>query len=77
MARNTTTQKQLSALPDTSGWVEGINNKVKVIKRRCYGITNLKHLFQRIFLDLQGYDVFLLSKPLIIPRCGDHIVNVY
>jgi len=44
---------------DTSGWVEGINNKVKVIKRRCYGLTNLKHVFQRIFLDLQGYDIFL------------------
>ncbi len=44
---------------DTSGWVEGINNKVKVIKRRCYGILNIKHVFQRIFLDLQGYDIFL------------------
>lgn len=43
---------------NTSGWVEGINNKVKVIKRRCYGLTNLKHFFQRIFLDLQGYDIF-------------------
>ena len=44
---------------DTSGWVEGINNKVKVIKRRCYGILNIKHFFQRVFLDLQGYDIFL------------------
>ncbi len=44
---------------DTSGWVEGINNKVKVIKRRCYGLLNLKHFFQRIFLDLQGYTLFL------------------
>ena len=44
---------------DTSGWIEGINNKVKVIKRRCYGILDLKHFFQRIFLDLQGYDIFL------------------
>ncbi len=44
---------------ETSGWVEGINNKVKVIKRRCYGMTNLKHFFQRIFLDFQGYDIFL------------------
>lgn len=43
----------------SSGWVEGINNKVKVIKRRCYGLTNLKHFFQRIFLDLQGYNIFL------------------
>lgn len=44
---------------ETSGFVEGVNNKVKVIKRRCYGIYNLKHLFQRIFLDLQGYDIYL------------------
>lgn len=43
----------------TSGWVEGINNKVKVMKRRCYGLINLKHFFQRIFLDLQGYDIFI------------------
>jgi hypothetical protein len=31
-----------------------INNKIKVIKRRCYGILNVKHLFQRILLDLSG-----------------------
>jgi transposase len=42
----------------TSGFVEGFNNKLKVLKRRCYGITNLGHLFQRIFLDLEGYRVF-------------------
>ncbi|MBL8208445.1 MAG: transposase [Blastocatellia bacterium] len=39
----------------TSGFVEGFNNKVKVIKRRCYGMTNLTHLFQRLYLDLEGY----------------------
>jgi transposase len=49
---------------DTSGWVEGINNKVKVIKRRCYGLSNLKHFFQRIFLDLSGYDIFLPKQSL-------------
>ncbi len=42
----------------TSGFVEGLNNKIKVIKRRCYGILNIDHLFQRIFLDLQGYSLF-------------------
>ncbi len=42
----------------TSGFVEGFNNKLKVLKRRCYGITNLGHLFQRIFLDLEGYRLF-------------------
>jgi transposase len=42
----------------SSGFVEGLNNKIKVIKRRCYGIFNIKHLFQRIFLDLEGYALF-------------------
>jgi len=43
---------------DNSGFVEGFNNKVKVLKRRCYGIFNLEHLFQRIYLDLHGYRLF-------------------
>ena len=42
----------------TSGFVEGLNNKIKVIKRRCYGILNPTHLFQRIHLDLSGYAIF-------------------
>lgn len=42
---------------NSSGFVEGLNNKIKVIKRRCYGITNIAHLFQRIFLDLEGYHI--------------------
>ncbi len=42
----------------TSGFVEGLNNKIKVIKRRCYGILNVRHLFQRIFIDLKGYSRF-------------------
>ncbi len=45
----------------TSGFVEGLNNKIKVIKRRCYGIINIKHLYQRIRLDLEGYTIFSLS----------------
>ena len=43
---------------DSSGFVEGLNNKIKVLKRRCYGRFNLGHLFQRIFLDLEGYRLF-------------------
>ena len=43
---------------DNSGFVEGLNNKLKVLKRRCYGLFNLKHFFQRIFLDLEGYRLF-------------------
>jgi transposase len=41
-----------------SGFVEGLNNKIKLIKRRCYGILNVDHLFQRIHLDLAGYSSF-------------------
>jgi transposase len=46
----------------TSGFVEGLNNKLKVIKRRCYGITNLKHLYQRVYLDLHGYTKFAVAR---------------
>ncbi|MEE4378966.1 MAG: ISL3 family transposase [Candidatus Competibacteraceae bacterium] len=42
----------------TSGFVEGFNNKIKVLKRRCYGLFNLTHLFQRLHLDLNGYQLF-------------------
>jgi transposase len=42
----------------SSGFVEGFNNKIKVLKRRCYGITNLTHLYQRLCLDLEGYRLF-------------------
>jgi transposase len=43
---------------ENSGFVEGLNNKIKTLKRRCYGIFNLRHLYQRIYLDLNGYEVF-------------------
>lgn len=38
----------------TSGFVAGLNNKLKVRKRRCCGSYNIQHLFQRITLDLNG-----------------------
>jgi len=42
----------------SSGWVEGLNNKIKVLKRRPYGIKNLGNLFRRIWLDLRAYEAF-------------------
>ena len=45
-----------------SGFVEGLNNKIKVIKRHCYGITDIGHLFQHIFLDLSGYSLYVSQK---------------
>ena len=44
----------------TSSFVEGFNNRVKVLKRRCYGIFNVEHLFQRLTLDIHGYERFSL-----------------
>ena len=42
----------------SSGFVEGLNNKIKVIKRRCYGLYKTDSLFQRLFLDLKGFMAF-------------------
>lgn len=39
---------------ENSGFVEGFNNRIKVLKRRCYGIVDREHLYQRISLDLGG-----------------------
>ena len=39
-------------LGENSGFVEGLNNRIKVLKRRAYGIVDGIHLFQRICLDL-------------------------
>jgi transposase len=46
-----------------SGFVEGLNNKIKTLKRRCYGILNSTTLFQRLYLDLEGYRLFALFTP--------------
>ena len=41
-----------------SGFVEGLNNKIKVLKRRCYGLVKATSMFQHLFLDLQGYECY-------------------
>lgn len=46
-----------------SGFVEGLNNKIKTLKRRCYGIRNITSLFQRLHLDLEGYRLFARFTP--------------
>ena len=42
----------------SSGFVEGLNNRLKTLKRRCYGILRVETLFQRLSLDLEGYRRF-------------------
>ena len=41
----------------TSGFVEGLNTKIRVLTRRCFGLFNLQHFFQRLWLDVEGYRV--------------------
>jgi transposase len=53
----------------TSGFVEGLNNKLKVLKRRCYGLRNVVRLFQRLTLDLEGYRRFSPWQATA-PRCS-------
>jgi len=53
----------------SSGFVEGLNNKLKVLKRRCYGLRNVVRLFQRLTLDLEGYRRFSPWR-VVAPRCS-------
>ena len=46
----------------SSGPVEGLNNKIKVIKRRGFGFRNLTNFAKRIFLDI-NYKSALLPTP--------------
>ena len=43
----------------SSGFVEGLNNKIKVLKRRCYGLKSPESYFRRLWLDLQGYQNYM------------------
>ena len=38
----------------TSGFVEGLNNQMKLIKRRCFGLDDPVELFRRLWLDIEG-----------------------
>lgn len=42
----------------SSGFVEGLNNKLKVIKRCGYGFRNVNNFFRRIYLSLEGYRLY-------------------
>lgn len=42
-----------------SGFVEGLNNKLKTITRRSYGLKRVDSLFRRLWLDTSGRKRFL------------------
>jgi transposase len=41
-----------------SGFVEGFNNKIRTLTRRCYGIKAVDTLFRRLWLDVKGLVFF-------------------
>ncbi len=43
----------------SSGPVEGLNNKIKVIKRRGYGFRNIMNFARRLFLDINLKHIFM------------------
>lgn len=46
----------------TSGFVEGLNNKIRTITRRCYGIRKPSTLFQRLWLDLEARLFYAIKR---------------
>ena len=46
----------------SSGPVEGLNNKLKVIKRRGYGFRNIMNFARRIFLDINFKPIFMATS---------------
>lgn len=49
-----------------SGFVEGINHKIRVLMGRCYGLFDRVHLFQRLSLDLGGFEQFFENQQAIV-----------
>ena len=57
------------ALLFSSVFVEGLNNKIKTTKRRCYVILKTTTLFQLLYLDIENYHHFAyLPSYVSLPR---------
>jgi transposase len=73
----------LAYFPDrhSSGPVEGINNKIRVITRRGYGIRNLDTLWTRVLVDLNwgwkrvGQTILGLRR--LVGRIQAHFAGCY
>ncbi|WP_206171913.1 hypothetical protein, partial [Thiorhodococcus mannitoliphagus] len=57
-SRDVTAAASMSSKPTMSPYRLWHYHKIKVLKRRGYGFTNRKRLFQRVYLDLHGYALF-------------------
>lgn len=50
------------AYPYSNGPVEGVNNKIKVIKRTAYGLRNFSHFRTRILLAIKGSNLIMPKR---------------
>ena len=62
----------------SSGFVEGNNNKFKLIKRILYGKSNLVNLFKKCYLSfavtLDDFDISLLIEDVLNPHKKDKLI---
>lgn len=65
----------------SSGVVEGINNKARVITKRCYGVKKVKTLWQRLCLDINIATQFLTrtvqQMKTLTQRIRDQFLGYY
>jgi transposase len=61
----------------TSGQVEGLNNKARVITKRCYGLKSIATLWQRLCLDVNLATRALDHSLQEIARLAQHLRRVF
>ena len=54
----------------SSGFAEGLNQKVRILKRRCYGLFGLGSFLQRLRLDVEGAESLLPREANPNKSCG-------
>jgi transposase len=61
----------------TSGQVEGLNNKARVVTKRCYGLKSIATLWQRLCLDVNLATRALGHSLRDITRLARHLRRVF
>ena len=61
----------------TIGFVEGMNNKLKLIKRQAFGYRNFAHFCLRVLVECEGYGAArscsksrIFDLPVVAYECG-------
>ena len=68
LKKDITPAKNAISFPESSGFVEGNNNKFKLIKRIVYGRSNLVNLFNKCYLCFFQKSEFYTKRSLFISK---------